>query len=100
MVSFDLQDAYRCVSIVEEDQKYMSFCVDGEYFVCSALALWLHKFPIRVHQGGQALHQAHTGLLMARFLLRVTSRALGVLILLSYWLIWMIFWWRLSHLRL
>ena len=45
MVSFDLQDAYQCVSIVEEDQKYLSFCVDGEYFVCSALPFGYTNSP-------------------------------------------------------
>ena len=45
MVSFDLQDAYQCVSIVEEDQKYLSFCVDGEYFVCTALPFGYTNSP-------------------------------------------------------
>ena len=29
MVAFDLQDAYQCVSINEQDRHFLSFCVDG-----------------------------------------------------------------------
>jgi len=45
MVSFDLQDAYQCIAIHEEDQPFLSFCVDGEYFACSALPFGYTNSP-------------------------------------------------------
>ena len=45
MVSFDLQDAYQCVSIHEPDRQFLSFCVNGEYFVCSALPFGYTNSP-------------------------------------------------------
>jgi hypothetical protein len=45
MVAFDLQDAYQCVSIVDEDQPFLSFCVDGEYFKCTALPFGYTNSP-------------------------------------------------------
>jgi hypothetical protein len=45
MVSFDLQDAYQCVAIHEDDQSFLSFCVDGEYFACSALPFGYTNSP-------------------------------------------------------
>lgn len=45
MVSFDLQDAYQCISIHEADQPFLSFCVDGEYFACSALPFGYTNSP-------------------------------------------------------
>lgn len=45
MVAFDLQDAYQCVSIAEQDRSFLSFCVDGEYFLCSALPFGYTNSP-------------------------------------------------------
>jgi hypothetical protein len=45
MVSFDLADAYHCIGIHADDQKYMSFCIDGEYFVCTALPFGYTNSP-------------------------------------------------------
>jgi hypothetical protein len=45
MVAFDLQDAYQCVSIAEQDRHFLSFCVDGEYFQCSALPFGYTNAP-------------------------------------------------------
>lgn len=45
MVSFDLQDAYQCVSLREEDAPFFSFCVDGEYYTCTALPFGYTNAP-------------------------------------------------------
>jgi hypothetical protein len=45
MVAFDLQDAYQCVSIAEQDREFLSFCIDGEYFLCSALPFGYTNSP-------------------------------------------------------
>ena len=45
MVSFDLQDAYQCVSMASEDAPFFSFCVDGEYFMCTALPFGYTNSP-------------------------------------------------------
>lgn len=45
MISIDLEDGYHCIGIREQDQKYMTFCIQGQYYSCSALPFGWNGSP-------------------------------------------------------